>query len=288
MRFYSSSWVQRIVDYLKNNDRCLLCCQTKFLSKNDRDEIVLLKECPQTYGAYLQFHRDKYLPATTWNEQEGCPGHLEEDIAVVLGAGYAASVRYWKYLKGLAGLRYYGSDEAYISMKVWLEGGRCVLLKDVVIGHIYREAAPYKIYGEEEVYNDLLISYLLFPLPLQCYARAISMQKNRRSYYIACMIFKENLRRIISLKKYYHRIFRQPFSMVWKMNLSHDGPDKNITINLLKKIHEYNEFTLSHLPSHNGLFDGKMAVVIWLSHYASYTKENKWFVEANTILKFRK
>jgi len=39
-------------------------------------------------------------------------------------------------LKRLSG---YGGDEQLLSTKVWLEGGRYVLLKDVVIGHWYRE-----------------------------------------------------------------------------------------------------------------------------------------------------
>lgn len=48
-------------------------------------------------------------------------------------------------LRGLEGLRNYGADEQFISLKVWCEGGRCTLLKDVVIGHIYRKRAPYLI-----------------------------------------------------------------------------------------------------------------------------------------------
>lgn len=53
------------------------------------------------------------------------------------------------YLKGLAGLLYYSGDETYISMEVWLEGGKCRLMNDVVVGYIYQKIFPYPV----EQYN---------------------------------------------------------------------------------------------------------------------------------------
>ena len=79
------------------------------------------------------------------------------------GAAYAASTKYWQHLYGLKGLHNYGADEQYISLKAWLEGGRCTLLKDVIIGHIYRKKAPYLILGRDTVYNLMYIAKLLFP-----------------------------------------------------------------------------------------------------------------------------
>ena len=61
----------------------------------------------------------------------------------------------------------YGSDEAYISLKVWLEGGRCILLKDVEIGHIFRKSFPYEVRLTEVLYNKLLIIENLFPTDMK-------------------------------------------------------------------------------------------------------------------------
>lgn len=57
-----------------------------------------------------------------WQLTTRCPKERNVDIACVWGAVYAVSKRCWQYLKGLSGLRRYGSDEVYVSMKVWLEG----------------------------------------------------------------------------------------------------------------------------------------------------------------------
>ena len=162
----------RVVEALQADDRQLLCCQTRFLYHHpETGELSAVDPCPTTYGAYCPFGHRAVWPDIAWNLREMRPGEPREDIAAVLGAGYAAQPALlgpgcvaWE------GLRSYGSDEAYLSFKVWREGGRCVLLKDVVIGHVYRNAAPYVILGKESVYNQLLIARLLFPQSLYCRA----------------------------------------------------------------------------------------------------------------------
>ena len=136
MRFYNTLWVERIISILEKDDRCLLCSQTRFLGKDLDGQVVVNKKCPTVYGAYVSFDKNNHIPGIQWDYKEKDKNEQIEEIAAVLGAGYAASKRYWEYLRGLEGLRYYGSDEAFISLKVWLEGGKCLLLKDVEIGHI--------------------------------------------------------------------------------------------------------------------------------------------------------
>jgi len=166
MRFYDDKWTGTICNLLKENDRRILCCQTRVLTLGRNGDVVWNKECPTTYGAYIPFDKKHYWPDIEWNCKSGKSDSPTEPIAAVLGAGYAASKRYWERIKGLRGLKSYGSDEAYLSLKTWLEGGQCILLKDIVIGHIYRTSSPYKRYTEDEVYNSLAISYMLFPPPV--------------------------------------------------------------------------------------------------------------------------
>ena len=66
----------------------------------------------------------------------------ENQIACILGACYAASKRYWNSIRGLEGLMHYGSEETYLSLKAWMEGGGCYLLPHITFGHIYRPAPP--------------------------------------------------------------------------------------------------------------------------------------------------
>ena len=57
-----------------------------------------------------------------WNTKDPDPEENVVDIVCLLGAAYACNKSYWKYLGGLMGLRAYGLDEQFISIKVWMEG----------------------------------------------------------------------------------------------------------------------------------------------------------------------
>ena len=126
MRFYNNLWINRIIKELEADERCLLCCQTKVLEY----ENGILTEANQrqiSYGACIGLNNNKKLIESFWISRElAGTSHLQTiPIVCVLGAGYACTKTYWQYLKGLDGLKYYGSEESYISIKVWLEGGSC-------------------------------------------------------------------------------------------------------------------------------------------------------------------
>ena len=285
MRFYDRVWAEKIIAALEADRRCLLCCQTRALSKDDEGNITLQKECLPSYGAYLQLDKRDFMVDIKWSNQESDPSRPIEDIPVVLGAGYAAGVAYWKHLKGLAGLRYYGSDEAYISLKVWMEGGRCRLLKDVVAGHIYRTKAPYKKFNEEEMYNNLLIAETLLPATAASRVHAACLLRDRHTYHIATQLLKENRDEVYRLKQSYKRIFTKTMADFLPLNLLKASPDYRLDDELLARIPAYGEYLLAHIPSQYGLASGKMGVVLGMCHLADYLDDGQWFIHAASLLK---
>lgn len=285
MRFYDAGWHERIISLLEADDRRLLCCQTKFLGKDDAGRVYVMDDCPQSYGAYIRFESGHRWPDVNWNLKESCPDSMEEQIPVVLGAGYAASCRYWKHLRGLEGLRSYGSDEPYISMKVWLEGGECLLVKDVVVGHIYRERSPFKRYSADEVYNSLLISYLLFPYNLCCMSNAAALVGNRYTYSMACCMLEEDKALIENLKSYFNRIFTRPFDFfLQKQHELAFGGDKFVQA-CLQRQEEFAGYVLEHIPDDCGLFEGKAAVMLWMFLYAGFSGEGEWKYRGSMMLR---
>lgn len=80
------------------------------------------------------------------------------EVLCVIGTPYACSSEYWKLINGLDGLITYGTEEELLSLKVWLEGGRCLLLRDWVVGHIYRDEFPYEVPRVDVVYNRLFVA----------------------------------------------------------------------------------------------------------------------------------
>lgn len=284
MRFYDTWWVDRIVSMLEQDDRCLLCCQTRLLVKNQKGEIVVKEKRSRTFGACIQFDKNSYIPGVIWNYIEKNKNERTQEIAAVLGAGYAASTRYWKYLRGLEGLRYYGSDEAFISLKVWLEGGKCLLLKDLEIGHLYRNNAPYKRYNEEEVFNSLYISYLLFPSPLNCMSNAIALLKNRHIYTLANVMILEHREEIEEAKSYYNKILTNSFDSILRMQIKSGRYDTELIETYKNRIVDFNRYVCQHVPDNYGIFNGKTAVLMWMCHYAAYTNDDTYLGKAEDLL----
>ena len=283
MRFYNGHWLDRIVSILKENDRCLLCCQTLFLQKDQYGKVSENEKCLNPFGAYYPFNKKNYLSDITWNYVETCPDKSVESVAAVLGAGYAASRRYWDYLKGLSGLLYYGGDEAYISLKVWMEGGQCLLLKDIIIGHIYRDQAPYRRYSDKEIYNSLFISYLLFPQSWYCLSFAIAFKKDKKTFVEARRLMESRRFEIESYKSYYKRIFTVSFKDVLCHNKRLNEAQLKRVNRLSERFEETADFLIKNEPLNYGLFEGKMGQMIWFCHYAHYTGNQKWDKEASRL-----
>ena len=152
MRFYDAAWLTRYLEVLKADDRRIVCCQTKWLSK--KDGVVAEGNKADTRGAFLRFEDVDVLPGIHWGHFR-LRGMAPHQVPAVMGATYGASKRYWNRIRGLQGLIHYGCEEAYMCIKAWLVGGECCFLDDVAIGHIYREAAPYPHRSAESFYNNV-------------------------------------------------------------------------------------------------------------------------------------
>lgn len=282
MRFYDSNWSDYIVGLLHVNDRRLLCTQGRYLEKVDGVVRDIESRTYQSFGAYMPLIKGHTLTEIIWKGNEYDAANELEQIPVVLGAGYAASKRYWKYLHGLEGLRYYGNDEAYISLKVWMEGGECVLLKNVITGHIYRKKSPYKRYSADELFNELLISYLLFPQSLRCVEFATLSLNNRDLYMIALKKFQAESERWKHLKKYYQGIFTRSFrdfAKIQKILCSQKIEEKNVPIEAIAR------FISEHHCVDVGLFDGAMGQLLWLCIYEGTIEDQSYRQHVQSLWK---
>lgn len=203
MRLYDNNWWNVIPEQLHKNERAIYCCQCKVLDENfeimrDRD----------VYGAYIQFvGKDFYDTLEAFWLIVNNDDPVSIDIPCILGACYAASKKYWTYLNGYKGLFQYGSEEPYISIKAWLEGGRCILLKQLEMGHIFRNKFPYTVLLKNNIYNKLVIAETLLPPDLKGNIFSI-MKKNYNDVFqeVYTMLIG-NRNEIAELKAYNQKIF---------------------------------------------------------------------------------
>lgn len=85
------------------------------------------------------------------------------EIPCVLGANYFTSRKWWKHIRGLSGLRMYGTLMEFISLKTWAFGGKVKIMKDVEIGNRYRHTKGYSDNIDNLIWNKLFVAFTLLP-----------------------------------------------------------------------------------------------------------------------------
>lgn len=281
MRFYDKDWVKRITDLLDKDGCCILSAQTKYLEKEENGIVSINTEAGkfERLSARVDLENELFLFEPIWKyADENTPKCNILPVPCILGAGYACSKTYWTYLKGLKGLQHYGNDEPYISMKVWMEGGKCYLMRDLTIGHIYRKTPPYITPHTSRVYNKLLINELLVNEEKQ--KVYFSRLKSNNQFPEAFRLLYNNRKYIQSLKEYYSKIFTKDFSSFENFNR-----DKFFGENK-QKLSEIADYLIMRYHSLNdiGLLKGKMGVIIFLFHYAQFINSKKVDKLANQFL----
>lgn len=275
MRAYTKNWHNIILGELQKNDNRLLCCQTQALGK-DKKNVVYDKNVALTDGAYLLFDQNDYIPGITWLDYRQ-HGRLPQNmIACVLGAGYASSKRFWNEIRGLEGLMHYGSEEAYISIKAWLRGDGCALLPDVVFGHIYRKAAPYRIISAPAFYNHFVISHTLFPTSLRCWAEVVGYKHNKVIYEQIKFWLSMNKPELEQLKHYYANTFHHDFKRVLAVNNAASYDKLAMAEHEQKRLPHLLEFVKEKAKCKKdiNLWNGCMGYLIALCEYDAYAADD--------------
>ncbi|MCM1140319.1 MAG: hypothetical protein NC453_17260, partial [Muribaculum sp.] len=271
MRLYDSNSLNTIISALSKDDRCILCAQSIPLIKNDfsSNNLTLLKGYDKGFGAYLPLSKGCLLPDIRWCDKEHNSRETIEEIPTILGAGYAASVRYWNRLKGLIGLKGYGFDEAYISEKVWREGGRCLLLKDFITGHLYRNKSPYETFSVEMAYNSMLVCKTLFPETILHWTMAHIMSQNYESFLHAQSLIVQNSESIDALKKYYDSIFTASYESVRKRHIAEVWNESLKSIKRVTLSSDYSEELYSCINQSNDInvYNGLGCLLLYLTEF---------------------
>lgn len=213
MRAFSTNWAKSVLEELQKERQTLFCCATIAISKDDTEKISSIKG----HGVTLNLTDLTY----SWNEIDPSPDATTSLIPCIMGASYACNVTYWRKLRGVSGLRSYGYDEQFVSIKVWLEGGTCKIIKNIIFGHIFRvlKDVPYTIKVKDVIFNQLYLMELLYPQNF----KHILFHNVRRLSDTECFTQAieeiEKVRNdIASEKQYYNNIFVRDFNYVLDVN----------------------------------------------------------------------
>jgi glycosyltransferase involved in cell wall biosynthesis len=159
-------WYEQVKVAVENNSRTLGCaccvglnpsrmslddpdCTKRYgadlLFTVGNDDLPKNSQLRQRKGGYTDLFHAKWLPRKQSDEPY--------EIPCILGAFYFTSKAYYQELSGwdtvyrnrYVGHRVWSHLEPYISLKVWLSGGSCVLYPSIEAGHIF---------GRIDIYNQ--------------------------------------------------------------------------------------------------------------------------------------
>ena len=180
MRFYTNNWDVTLLNILKSHEGDLICLNTfPFKRDNDgyyinekfnNDYLNIHKRVSLSLGAYVRLDNENIFD-TKWIVEDTKVYNNNANHLVltpcVLGAAYAGKVFHWKRIQGYNGLEHYGFEEPFISIKTFLLGGNCYVLRNLYIGHLYRDTAPYKVDMAKYEANRLFLSEWFYDIDEQ-------------------------------------------------------------------------------------------------------------------------
>lgn len=232
MRFKGDHWLENIIDALEDEPWSAFC--TKCLGLSEKNTDINQENLAYYLGANLflyEYHgnapeREKKYRNILEPKHSGSKEHKQRiyDVPCLLGANYGFSKSWFTRLRGFQGLRSWGSSEAYISLKYWLAGGRVRVIKDVEIGHIFRDKNPYKVDISHLIYNKLFIANTIFPPSIT--KDLVQFLGMNEMVAKANEMLKENESNIGKHRAYYKTVFtKSMYTVLENLGINYKWPE---------------------------------------------------------------
>jgi len=207
MRFRPDDWLNKTIECLKREPTTAWCTVCVGLGYGTMD---INKNKGKYHGADMLFVAasvNKNRPSRECLEPKWTsakPG-LEYEIPCILGANYGFTKEWFNHIRGLKGLKSWGSSEPFLSLKTYMAGGKCKIRTDIEIGHKFRDNAPYTTQIGDLYYNKIYICKTLFPDEFG--QKIINCLPKDTNFSKAQAMIEENKNFIEESRKYYKGIF---------------------------------------------------------------------------------
>jgi glycosyltransferase involved in cell wall biosynthesis len=219
MRMRKDNWASKIIDYIDSNPHTLWCTTCLGLGYGTID---INKHLGKYYGADLKLFtlKEKDRPCRSiiepvWASEKS---NDEYEISCILGANYFFNKDWYMHIGGLKNLKSWGSSEPKLSICSYLAGGNCKITKQIEIGHVFRDNAPYTTPISSLVFNKVLLLKTIFPQELE---NKLMVHIPKDANYDAAMKMIEQEKGVIEQEKaYYKFIFKMSmYDLCTKFNI---------------------------------------------------------------------
>jgi len=197
IRFINNGWASRLLMEIQEHPRSIVCtgCVTLY-----QDDAIFDDNTTKRigYGATILMYHDNISNPSKQNgfrsiidaKWEASKPEESYDIPCVLGAIYAVKKEWYNHLDGFWGHRQWGTLEPYLSLKSWLFGGSCRIVKTIKTGHIFSRNI-HNVSLVSVAYNKLLVATLLFDATDR--GRLIQFLNDTNDVRRALRIFGDNI-----------------------------------------------------------------------------------------------
>ena len=215
---FDKNWYDRVLESVINNPYTLWCGSCLGL---DIDNFDLAKSRGKYTGAQLFLYniKDKQILDGKWTTDKKNDNNYE--ISCVMGANYFMHKNWFFKIRGYGDLKGWGSEEPCLSIKTWLSGGEVRINKDVKIGHLFRNLAPYQTNMIHLLYNKIRMAKSFCPTDME--QDLISKLYDYSQYHNAAYIIERENTFIQEYKKYYQGIFTKDIHwLLKKFNIQYE------------------------------------------------------------------
>lgn len=208
-----------ILDYCHKTIRNLVCLQSRMWTPGYGGIYYKLETEPAGKGGAIDFFGIRgplELCREILTEEE----YAKNVLPVPCACGNACCIRknYYIYLHGLNGLTDGRFRDAFLSTKVWLEGGECTLLRNADVGHVYYPALPTKENEISLAYEKIVYARLLMEKWAEDAEDAVKLHLAGRSGNIINGILGGIQAEIEKEKTYLSGIFTRSFEDIFNLN----------------------------------------------------------------------
>lgn len=243
MRLYKQDWDKMCIGFLQKHPNAIISSRTCYMSLTDADidgKSFVKNEC--SYGddqkgvswcCYISMNKGYSFDPKWTNEYiDKNNKNKLSPVACVLGACYAIKTDWWKTIGGFNEIQQYGLEESLMSIKTWLYGGECFVVKDWGVGHLYRNVNPNPVSGNDIDANRLSLINFFYHNDEKTKNQLISELKNR--------IGEHNYKQVCEKYKDVEKIVEQNAEDFWK-NKTSDRTMKWFFANVNNKVCPENE-----------------------------------------------
>ena len=207
MRLYNENWDLELISYLEDNPNSIIAPRTIYMNLDD-DGFINNEDgydgtgrkghsacCSVTFQPSYEFD-PKWCDIFADNDKS----KPLSPVACVLGAVYAMETGWWKNIHGFDGLQIYGLEETLISLKTFLMGGTCYVIKNWGVGHLYRKHNSAPINPRFVDANRIFLTHLFRDDKYKEYKATLSKRIGPDRYAESERIYKKN--EALMLKEY--------------------------------------------------------------------------------------